>query len=143
VPVHYKGSAPAQVDLTAGRLAAGFFSVFSTAQQVKSGKWRVLGYAHATRSPALPEVPTFAEQGIRFDASSWFCLMGPGSMSRPLAGRIQQEIAAVMKEPAISEWFIKNGLDPIGDTPEELAAIIRSDIAKWSPIIKASGATLE
>jgi tripartite-type tricarboxylate transporter receptor subunit TctC len=143
VPIHYKGSAPAQLDLTAGRLATGFFSVFSTAQNVKAGKWRVLGYANARRSPNLPDVPTFAEQGVPFDASSWFCLMAPGGTPRAITGRIQQDIARAMKEPALAEWFAKNGLDPVGDTPEELAAIIRADVTKWARVIKAAGVSLD
>jgi tripartite-type tricarboxylate transporter receptor subunit TctC len=144
VPVHYKGSAPAQMDLQAGRLTAGFFSVFTTAPMVKSGKWRALGYAYPKRSPNLPDVPTFAEQGITgYDASSWFALAAPGGTPRAITGRIQQTIATAMKEPAFREWFEKNGLEPVGDTPEELAAIIRADISKWSRVIKASGATLE
>jgi tripartite-type tricarboxylate transporter receptor subunit TctC len=143
VPIHYKGSAPAQLDLTAGRLAAAFFSVFSTAQHVRAGKWKVLGYAQPRRHPNLPDAPTFTEQGVPFEASSWFCLMAPGGTPRAITGRIQQDIARAMKEPDLAEWFAKNGLEPVGDTPEELAALIKSDVAKWGRIVKASGATLD
>ena len=145
VPVHYKGSSPAVVDLTAGRLATAFFSVFSSAPLVKSGKWKALGYAHEQRSPNLPDVPTFAQQGFRgFDAASWFCMMAPRGTSREITGRIQQEAARIMKEPAFNEqWFARNGLEAVGDTPEELAAIILADVPKWAKVIKASGATLE
>jgi tripartite-type tricarboxylate transporter receptor subunit TctC len=144
VPVHYKGSAPAQMDLQAGRLTAGFFSVFTSAPMVKAGKWRALGYAYPQRSPNLPDVPTFAEQGITgYDASSWFALAAPGGTPRAITGRIQQTIAAAIKEPAVREWFATNGLEPVGDTPEELAAIIKAEVAKWARVIKASGATLD
>jgi tripartite-type tricarboxylate transporter receptor subunit TctC len=145
VPVHYKGSSPAQLDMSAGRLTGGFWSVFSSAPLVKAGKWRALGYAHDQRSPILPDVPTFAEQGIRdFDTSSWFCMMATGGTPRSVTGRIHQEVARIIKEPAFNEqWFVRNGLEAVGDTPEQLAAIIKADVAKWAKVIKAAGATLD
>src|SRR5437867_12888765 len=89
VPIHYKGSAPMQLDLTAGRLQAAFVSVLSSAPMVKAGKWKVLGYAYEMRSSILPEVPTFAEQGIRdFEGSSWLSRMGPAGMPHSITSRL-------------------------------------------------------
>jgi tripartite-type tricarboxylate transporter receptor subunit TctC len=145
LPIHYKGSAPMQLDLTAGRINSTFISVFSSAPMAKAGKWKVLGYAHDKRSPLLPEVRTFAEQGIpNFEVSSWFCLMGPAGMPRPITGKIQQDVAAIIRDPAFTqEWFTSRGLEPVGDTPEQLAALIRSELPKWAKVIKAAGITLD
>ncbi|MFM9971948.1 MAG: Bug family tripartite tricarboxylate transporter substrate binding protein [Burkholderiales bacterium] len=145
VAVHYKGSAPAVVDLTAGRLATAFFSIASAAPLVKAGKWRALGYAYPTRSPIFPDVPTFAEQGIPgFEVTSWFCLMAPAGTPRAIIGRIQQEVARVIKEPVFEEqWFTSKGMEAAGESPEELAALIRAEIPYWAKVIKAAGMTLE
>jgi tripartite-type tricarboxylate transporter receptor subunit TctC len=145
VPIHYKGSAPMQLDLTGGRLHATFISVFSSAPMAKAGKWKVLGYAYEKRSPIMPEVPTFAEQGIPgVEVSSWFCVMGPAGMPRPITTKIQQEIARIIKEPAFTaEWFTSRGLEPVGDTPEQLAALIKAELPKWARVIKAAGITLD
>jgi tripartite-type tricarboxylate transporter receptor subunit TctC len=145
VPIHYKGSAPMQLDLTAGRLHAAFVSVFSSAPMVKAGRWKVLGYAYEMRSPILPEVPTFAEQGIPdFEVSSWFCMMGPAGMPHSITTRIQQEVARIIKDPAFAaQWFTSRGLEPVGDTPEQLAALIKAELPKWAKVIRAAGITLD
>jgi tripartite-type tricarboxylate transporter receptor subunit TctC len=145
VPIHYKGSAPMQLDLTAGRVNAAFISVYSSTPMVRAGKWKVLGYAHDRRSPLQPDVRTFAEQGIPgFEVSSWFCVVGPAGLPRATASRIQQDIVAIIKEPAFTqEWFTSRGLEPMGDTPEQLAALIRAELPKWARVVKTAGITLD
>jgi tripartite-type tricarboxylate transporter receptor subunit TctC len=145
VPVHYKGSAGVVVDLTAGRLSTAVFSLFSALPQVKSGKWKVLGYASPKRSPLMPDLPTFAEQGVPdVEMTSWFCVMAPAGTPRAITGRMQEEIARIIHEPAFKEqWFTSRGLDAAGETPEQLSALMKTEIAKWGRVVKAANITLD
>ena len=144
VHVPYKGSAPVMVDLVAGRLQTVLISVSSSANNVKSGKLRALAYAGAKRSPILPDVPTFAEAGAEFENTSWFALMAPAGTPRPIIGRIYEEVTRIIREPAFNQqWLASRGLDVGGDTPDQLAELIRSELPYWAKIIKAAGVKLE
>ena len=145
VHVPYKGSAPVIIDLVAGRLSTVLISVSSAANPVKAGKLRALAYAGSKRSPILPEVPTFAEAGIPdFENTSWFCLMAPAGTPRAILGRIQEDVSRITRDPAFNQqWLAGRGLDAVGDTPEQLAELIRSEIPYWARIIKVAGVKLE
>jgi len=139
--VPYKG-AVALNDLLAGEHVHFMFATIpSVIQFVRSGRLRALAVTTKTRSAAVPEVPTVAELGFPdFEASSWFALLGPAQLPREVVIRMHAEVVRIVREPAIRDKLVHQGADPVGSTPEELAAYIRAETARWAPVVKASGA---
>jgi tripartite-type tricarboxylate transporter receptor subunit TctC len=139
--VPYKG-AVALNDLLAGEQVHFMFATIpSVIQFVRSGRLRALAVTTQTRSAAVPEVPTVAELGFPdFEASSWFALLGPAQLPREVVTRMHAEVARIVRDPVIRDKLAHQGADPVGGTPEELAAYIRAETAKWAPVVKASGA---
>jgi len=139
--VPYKG-AVALNDLLAGEQVHFMFATIpSVIQFVRSGRLRALAVTTKTRSAAMPDVPTVAELGFPdFEASSWFALLGPAQLPREVVTRMHAEVVRILKDPPIREKLSQQGADPVGGTPEELAAYMRAETAKWAPIVRASGA---
>jgi tripartite-type tricarboxylate transporter receptor subunit TctC len=139
--VPYKG-AVALNDLLAGdQVHFMFATIPSVIQHVRAGKLRALAVTSLERSASAPEVPTVAELGYPdFEASSWFGLLGPADLPREIAVKLQAEVARFLKIPEIREKLVQQGADPVGSTPEEFAAYIRAETAKWAKVVKASGA---
>ena len=97
--------------------------------------------ATTTRSASSPDLPTIAELGYPdFEASSWFGLLGPAGLPREIANKIQAEVARVIRIPEIREKLIQQGVDPVGSTPDEFAAYIKSETEKWAKVVKMAGA---
>lgn len=142
--VPYKG-AVALNDVLAGEAVHFMFATIPSAiNHVRSGKLRALAVTSPQRSAGVPDVPTVAESGYPgFDATSWFGLVGPAGLPRDIAGRISAEVAKVLRQPEMREKFIHQGADPVGSTPEEFGEYMRSETAKWAPIVKASGARVD
>jgi tripartite-type tricarboxylate transporter receptor subunit TctC len=142
--VPYKGRASALPDLIGGRVTMMFDNMPSSLPLVKEGKLRALGVTSLTRSPAAPEIPTIAEQGLPgFEAVSWFALFAPAGTPRPVVDRLQGEVKKILLAPDIAKRLTELGLDPVASTPDELAAWQRSEIAKWAKVVKDSGAKPE
>ncbi len=142
--VPYKGRASALPDLIGGRVTMMFDNMPSSLPLVKDGKLRALGVTSLQRSPAAPEIPTIAEQGLPgFEAVSWFALFAPAATPRPVVDRLQGEVKKILFAPDIAKRLGELGLDPVGSTPDELAAWQRSEIAKWAKVVKDSGAKPE
>jgi tripartite-type tricarboxylate transporter receptor subunit TctC len=139
--VPYKG-AVALNDLLAGdQVQFMFATIPSVIQFVRTGKLRALAVSTLTRSAAAPEVPTVAELGYpEFEASSWFGFLGPAEMPRDIVNKLYGEVARALKTPEIREKLIQQGADPVGNTPEEFAAYMRAETAKWAKVVKTSGA---
>lgn len=139
--VPYKG-AVALNDVLAGESVHFMFPTIPAAiQHVRAGKLRAVAVTSLKRSAGVPDVPTIAESGYPgFDASSWFGLVGPAGLSPEIALKISSDIARVLKPPAMRERFIQQGADPVGSTPEQFAAHMRNETAKWARLVKASGA---
>jgi len=111
---------------------------------VKEGKLRALGVTSLKRSPAAPEIPTLAEQGLPgFEAVSWFALFAPAGTPRPLIDRLQGEVKKILAAPDVAGKLAEAGLDAVGSTPDELAAYQRAEIAKWAKVVRDSGAKVE
>jgi tripartite-type tricarboxylate transporter receptor subunit TctC len=142
--VPYKGSV-ALTDLLAGdQVHFMFATIPSVIQLVRSGKLHPLAVTSLERSASAPEIPAISELGYPgFEASSWFGMVGPADMPRAIALKIQAEIARILKNPEIREKLIQQGADPVGSTPDEFAAYMRAETAKWGKVIKASGAKAE
>jgi tripartite-type tricarboxylate transporter receptor subunit TctC len=139
--VPYKGSAPALTDLIGGQVQLIFDSMPSAMPHVKSRKIRALAVTTAKRSPTVPDLPTIAESGVPgFDISTWYGVWAPAGTPRDIVNRISAEIAKALQQPAVRERLAALGAEPVGDTPEEFAAYCQSELAKWSRIVKESGA---
>jgi tripartite-type tricarboxylate transporter receptor subunit TctC len=140
VHVPYKGSAPALVDLLAGQVNLMFDLVLTAQPHVRSGTAKALGVTGRSRSEALPDVPTIAESGVPgYDVSAWFGIFAPAGTPAAIVGRLNAEIVKIMRLPEIKERLASQGTDALTSTPEQLAAYVRDELAKWSRVVKASG----
>ena len=139
VHVPYKGNAQAMTDLMAGQVSLSFPTIPSAFPHVQTGKLRALGVTSAVRSAALPDVPTIAEAGAPgYEGSAWYGVLAPAGTPQAITGRLQREIAAALRAPDIGGKLMAQGLEPVANTPEEFAALIPAEIAKWSKVIAAS-----
>jgi tripartite-type tricarboxylate transporter receptor subunit TctC len=142
--VPYKGSAPALVDLLGGRLTMMFDTIAQQTQNVAAGKVRAVAVTGAQRSPLLPDVPTAQEAGLKdFDVTIWFGVLAPAGTPAPVIDRLNREIVAVMSTDEMKKRMQADGAEAKPTSQAEFAALIRSDLAKWTPVVKASGATLD
>jgi tripartite-type tricarboxylate transporter receptor subunit TctC len=142
--VPYKGSTPAKIDLMAGRAQLFFTGIPPVASEIRSGRLRALGVTSGHRTPALSDVPTIAESGVPgFDVSPWFGMLAPAHTPAAIVTRLHDEIVGILQRPAIRERFMRDGVDPVGSTPAEFAAFIRSERDKWAKAIRDSGAKAE
>ena len=141
--VPYKGGAPAVQALLAGEVQMSSVSVNTALPHIASGKVRALGVASMKRSPALPDVPTFAESGIPFDGDSWLAIMGPPGMPADVAATLNREIAATLREPETQERLAKIGLVVVASSQSGLTDVLQRDVPKWGKAVKDSGAVSE
>ena len=140
VHIPYKGSGQAMVDVISGQVPIAFDQITSSYPHVESGKLRVLGITSAKRFPSLPNVPTIAESGVKgYEADSWNGLAAPAATPKEVVSRVQTEVARVLRMPDIKERFLKDGIEPVGSTPEQFAAHIRSERAKWEKAVDRAG----
>ncbi|HPG62431.1 MAG TPA: tripartite tricarboxylate transporter substrate binding protein [Casimicrobium sp.] len=141
VHIPYKGRATAIPDLLGGRVTMMFDNMPSSLQLVREGKLRALGVTSSRRSPAAPDIPTIAESGLAgFEAVSWFALFAPANTPKPIIDKLQAEVRKILKTPEVAKRLADAGLEPVGSTPEELAAYQKTEIAKWVKVVKDSGA---
>jgi tripartite-type tricarboxylate transporter receptor subunit TctC len=144
VHVPYKGGGPAIIDLLAGNINLIFATGASSINHVKAGKIRALGVTTAKRSALAPELPTIAEAGLPgFEANNWNGVVVPAKTPRVIINRLNKEFAAALSLPDIKEFLFNQGLDAAPGTPEEFAAYIKSETAKWAKVIKAAGIKVE
>jgi len=138
--VPYKGISPAMVDVISGQVTMTFTSIISGTPQIKSGKLRALAVSGSHRAPALPEVPTMAESGVKgYESSTWYGVLGPKGTPRPIVIKLHDEIVAILKQPQVNDHLLAEGAEPVGGTPEQFGALIKSEIEKWGKVIRAAG----
>lgn len=143
VHVPYKGGAPAVQALLAGEVQLSSVSVNTALPHIESGKVRALGIASMKRSPALPNVPTFAERGIAFEGDSWLAIMGPPGIPADIVAKLNQEIATTLREPETQARLAKIGLEVVASSPTGLAEVLQRDVPKWGKAVKDSGAVAD
>lgn len=144
VHVPYRGGAPAITDLIAGHVDLMFESLQSIAPFARDGKVRALAVSGSARSPAFPELPTIAEAGVPgYLAPTWTGVIAPAGVPRPIVDKLNAAINKALTSEAFKEKFAKIGDEPAGGTPEEFAATIKTDSAKWSDVVQRSGAKLD
>jgi len=142
--VPYKGDVSAIVDVRNGNLDLTFSSPTSAKPQVAGGQIKALGMTGPRRSDAMPDLPTFAEQGIAgFELPVWVGVYAPGGTPKAAIDRIQRELKTVIADPDITRRMLDQGQAPIVNSPEEFLANYRRDFPKWEALIKASGAKIE
>ncbi len=139
--VPYKGSTPAITDMLGQRVDFAFFGISGSIQQARAGQLRAIAISTLKRSPNFPDIPAVAETVPGFELNSWYGMMAPAGTSKAIVQRLYQEVAAAVKKPDVIEWMKQNGLDPVASTPEEHAAYIRSETAKWAKAIKDAKVT--
>jgi tripartite-type tricarboxylate transporter receptor subunit TctC len=141
VHVPYKGSAPAVTDLVGGNIDIMFDNMPSAIQHVRSGRLRALAVTTAKRSPELPDVPTIAEAGVPgYEATSWFGMFAPASTPATIVTRLNGALVKVLADPEVKKKLAEQGAEAYSEKPDQFAAFIRTETAKWTKVVQASGA---
>ncbi|MFC7516733.1 Bug family tripartite tricarboxylate transporter substrate binding protein [Herbaspirillum sp. GCM10030257] len=144
VHVGYKGSGPAVVDLVAGHISMMIDNMPALLPHVQSGKLRAIAVPSESRASALPEVPTFAEAGMKdFVITAWKGVMVPAGTPPAVVNKLQASIAKIMAKPEIKKRMIEMGAEPVANTPEQFGAIIKKESAWWGALVKSTGTKLE
>ena len=140
VHIPYKGGGPAVADLLAGQVPVSFATVLETLPHVKSGRLRALAVTSANRSLASPSVATVAESGVpEYESISWLALFAPAGTPKDIINKISLEVVRIINLPDVKERLLLQGAEPIGSTPEQLAAVLANDIAKYAKVMKVAG----
>ena len=139
--VAYKGDAPAMVDTMSGQLAMTLPTVVAAAPHIKSGKLRALATTGAKRDPALPDLPTIAEAGVAgYESGVWFGLMAPAATPKDVVAKLNDASNKGLKSPDFIKRMGELGYVMMGGTPEHMTDLLKIEVARWTPIVKASGA---
>ena len=142
--IPYRGATPAVTDLLAGNVHAAFMVPGNVLQFAKQGRLKLLASSGEKRHPGTPDVPTLTELGFRdMEATGWVGLLAPGGTPRPIIERYHREMMKVLQMPDIRARLHDMEFDVIASTPEQFAAWIRSESAKWGAVVKATGAKAE
>jgi tripartite-type tricarboxylate transporter receptor subunit TctC len=139
----YKGIPPAVTDVLGGRVSMLFTTTLSAAPHIKSGKLKALALTSAKRLPSMPEVPTIGETLPGYQAEAFQAVVAPAGVPRPIVEKLAAEIAAIVKSPEVAERFAADGAVPVGSTPQQFAAFLNSEMAKWGKVIREAGIQLE
>jgi len=142
--VPYKGDTPAMTDVIAGQVAMMFPTAIAATPHVKSGRLRALAVTSRKRIGSLPDLPTVEEAGVPgFEAVSWGGVMGPGGMPRDIVVKLHAELARILKMPDVSEKLTGLGAEIVASTPEEFAAYLQAEIAKWGKVARDANVKLD
>lgn len=144
VHVAYKGAAPLLTDVLGGHISVTFSDLATSLPYVQSGKMKAYAVSGERRAPTVPDVPTFKELGYpTLSLTGWYAMLAPAGMQPEIAQKISQTVARVIKSPEVSDQLLSWGLTPIGSTGQELAEVIRTDLALWDSVIKETGISIE
>jgi tripartite-type tricarboxylate transporter receptor subunit TctC len=132
------------IDVLGGQIPLVFTAIASAQQYVRNGRLVGLGVPGARRSGALPDVPTFQESGLAgFDVSSWTGIFAPAKTPPAVISRLQRELSQVLQSPFVKERYATLGIEPVGNAPDEFAAQVRADLARWQEVVKAANVKVE
>jgi tripartite-type tricarboxylate transporter receptor subunit TctC len=138
--VPYKGGAPGNVALIAGEVQLYFATTSTSLPHIRSGKLRALAVTTKRRLAAIPEYPTIAESGVPgYEHASWVGILAPAGTPSAVISRLNAEIVKIVQQPQVRDYFLRDGLEPEGDSAKEFSADIRSEVAKWQKVVKAAG----
>jgi tripartite-type tricarboxylate transporter receptor subunit TctC len=144
VHVPYKGGAPMMADLIGGQIQLAVETSGSAAPHIKAGKVRALAVTTATRSPAFPELPTFTEAGLKgYEVTTWYAILAPRGTPSEITTKLYVAIAKILKAADMKQRLEQFGAEPGGIAPEQFAAFIKSETAKWAKVVRESKATTD
>lgn len=142
--VPYKGSAQAITDLVSGQVQMTFNTQLPVAAFIKSGKLKAIAVSGEKRSPAMPQVPTFAEAGFPgFEAKNWHGVLAPAGIQREIAYRLSSEFAKIIAAPEVRETLVNQGVEPFVTNPDQFAALLQADQEKWGKVIKTANIKMD
>jgi tripartite-type tricarboxylate transporter receptor subunit TctC len=136
VHIPYKGAGPALPDMIAGHVQAGFTTWLSCSTHVKTGRLRALGVTTVKRSPAIPDLPAIAETLPGYDSPVWYGVVVPVATPPEIVTKLNQEILRALNTPEFRERLVADAIEPLGTTPEQFGDYIKSELAKWSKVVK-------
>jgi tripartite-type tricarboxylate transporter receptor subunit TctC len=143
VPVAYRGTTAFMPDLLAGRITMSFANVVNAMPLAREGKLRVLAVTSSKRSRLAPDLPTMAESGFPgFEAVPWFGLLAPAGTPKDVVDRLHEQTVKALATPEVRKRFDELGLEPVGNTPAEFAAVIQKETPEWAKVIKDAGIKL-
>lgn len=138
--IPYKGVQPAMVDVISGQVAINFPSILSGSPHARSGRVRAIAVTGAKRSPAVPELPTMQEAGVKnYESMTWYAIVAPAGTPQDIVTKLSVEVAAILKHPETNERLSREGADPVGSTPQEFGRFMQSEIEKWRKVIRTAG----
>ncbi|MDP3620321.1 MAG: tripartite tricarboxylate transporter substrate binding protein [Polynucleobacter sp.] len=139
VHIPYRGGGPAITDVIAGQVPLLWVSIPAAAQFVKSGKVKALAVSTVKRSAVFPDVPTMAESGFKdFEVDSWYAMFVPANTPKPIVERLNKAAIKVLAQPEVKEKLLSQGAEAVGDSPSQLAAVVKKELAKWKQVVKAA-----
>ena len=142
--VAYKGAAPSIIALISGETQLTFTTVLVALPYVKSGRLRAVAVASTGRAAVMPEVPTIDESGLRgYESNAWYGLLAPAKTPQPAIDQLHREMVKVLQLAEIRDSFKNQGAEPVGNTPDQFRAIIRTEIEKWRKVVQATGARVD
>lgn len=144
VHVPYKGSGPLATDLLGGQISMSFDTITPVLAHIKAGKLRALAVTTGKRSPALPDVPTLDEVGLKgFNLGTWFGLLAPAGTPAPIVERMSREIARIVALPDFKKKMEEIGAEPIGNSPAQMTQQIRDDTERYARLVRDTGVTID
>jgi tripartite-type tricarboxylate transporter receptor subunit TctC len=144
IHVPYKGGGPALSDVLAGQVQALFSIALAAAPQIKAGRVKALAITSLRRSPVSPDLPTVAESGLPgFEVVGWFGWLAPAATPQPIIDRLHGEIVRTLRLPDVRDRLLSQSTEPVGNTPREFAAFMKSEHAKWGRLIRAANIRVE
>lgn len=140
VHVPYKSANTALADLMAGYIPFMVTNMITGTQQLNAGRVHAYGVTSAVRSKIAPNIPTIAEQGVAgYEAVQWYGLMAPAATPKDIVAKLHKAVAFSLQDAGVRERLQASGADPVGNTPEEFSAVVRSEVGKWAKVVKAAG----
>lgn len=142
--IAYKGSGPLATDLLGGQILMTFDTITPVLPHIKAGKLRPLAVTTATRAPALPDVPTLDEAGLKgFNIGTWFGVLAPAATPKDIQARLNSEMVKIIKSPEFRQRMADIGADPIGDTQEQMAQTIKAETEKFGKLVKDANVVID
>jgi tripartite-type tricarboxylate transporter receptor subunit TctC len=142
--IPYKGSAPAVTAMIGGEIDVLFDNVPNVVQHIKAGRMKVIGVSGLQRSTLLPDTPTVAEAGVPgFEVNVWFGMQVPAGTPKAVVDKLNRDIVTLLKEPEVVQRFRNQGVEVAASTPEQFGALVRSEITKWTQLIREANIRIE
>jgi tripartite-type tricarboxylate transporter receptor subunit TctC len=142
--VPFRGAGPAMIDILGGHTKVAFATTLTAPPYVRDGKLRALGIGAATRSPALPDVPTVAEAGVPgYEVANWVGIVAPAGTPQAIVDKLHQEISAIQNSPEVKQQFASEGADVVRMSSAEFGTYMTTEMAKWERVVKDGGIKAE